>query len=88
MEIPDAMLDTQVRQMLDDFSRRMQSQGLTSGAVLPVYRYDSRETDGTDETRSPEDTSRTSLVLGSNRSKRELRDQQKKKIAEELKKMC
>ena len=29
MEIPDAMLDTQVRQMLDDFSRRMQSQGLT-----------------------------------------------------------
>ena len=29
MEIPDAMLNTQVRQMLDDFSRRMQSQGLT-----------------------------------------------------------
>ena len=29
MEIPDAMLNTQIRQMLDDFSRRMQSQGLT-----------------------------------------------------------
>ena len=29
MEIPDAMLNTQVRQMLDDFSRRMQSQGLS-----------------------------------------------------------
>ena len=29
MDIPDAMLNTQVRQMLDDFSRRMQSQGLT-----------------------------------------------------------
>ena len=29
MEIPDAMLNTQVRQMMDDFSRRMQSQGLT-----------------------------------------------------------
>ena len=29
MEIPDAMLNTRVRQMLDDFSRRMQSQGLT-----------------------------------------------------------
>ena len=29
MEIPDAMVDTQTRQMLDDFARRMQSQGLT-----------------------------------------------------------
>ena len=29
IDIPDAMLNTQVRQMLDDFSRRMQSQGLT-----------------------------------------------------------
>ena len=29
MDIPDAMLNTQVRQMLDDFARRMQSQGLT-----------------------------------------------------------
>ena len=29
MEIPDAMVDTQARQMVDDFSRRMQSQGLT-----------------------------------------------------------
>lgn len=29
MEIPDAMLDTQVRQMADDFARRVQSQGLT-----------------------------------------------------------
>lgn len=29
MEIPDAMLDTQVNQMIDDFARRIQSQGLT-----------------------------------------------------------
>ena len=29
MEIPDAMVATQTRQMLDDFARRMQSQGLT-----------------------------------------------------------
>ena len=29
MEIPDAMVDTQTRQMLDDFARRMHSQGLT-----------------------------------------------------------
>lgn len=29
MEIPEAMLETQTQQMLDDFARRMQSQGLT-----------------------------------------------------------
>lgn len=29
MEIPDAMINTRISQMLDDFSRRMQAQGLT-----------------------------------------------------------
>lgn len=29
MEIPDAMIDSQVNQMIDDFARRIQSQGLT-----------------------------------------------------------
>ena len=29
MEIPEAMLDTQCREMMDDFGRRMQSQGLS-----------------------------------------------------------
>ena len=29
MEIPDAMINTQVRQMMNDFASRMQSQGLT-----------------------------------------------------------
>ncbi|WFR57964.1 trigger factor [Anaerocolumna sp. AGMB13025] len=29
MEIPDAMIETQVRQMADDFAQRIQSQGLT-----------------------------------------------------------
>ena len=29
MELPDAMIDTQVRQMADDFAQRMQQQGLT-----------------------------------------------------------
>ena len=29
MEIPEAMIDTQCRQMMDDFGRRMQSQGLS-----------------------------------------------------------
>ena len=34
MEMPDAMLDTQVNQMIDDFARRMQSQGLTMDQYL------------------------------------------------------
>ena len=29
MDIPEAMIDTQCRQMMDDFGRRMQSQGLS-----------------------------------------------------------
>ena len=29
MEIPEAMIETQTGQMMDDFARRMQSQGLT-----------------------------------------------------------
>ena len=29
MEIPDAMVDEQVRRMADDFTRRMESQGIT-----------------------------------------------------------
>jgi len=29
MEIPEAMIETQVRQMADDFAQRVQSQGLT-----------------------------------------------------------
>ena len=29
MEIPDAMIDTQVQSMMEDFARRMQSQGLS-----------------------------------------------------------
>ena len=34
MDIPEAMLETQCRQMLDDFSRRMQSQGLSMDQYL------------------------------------------------------
>ena len=29
MEIPEAMIDTQVENMVDDFARRIQSQGLS-----------------------------------------------------------
>ena len=46
MDIPDAMVDTQVRQMLDDFSRRMQSAGTYHGTVLPVHRNDRAENAG------------------------------------------
>ena len=55
MEIPDAMLNTQVRQMMNDFASRMQSQGLDYGAVLPVHRNDSREDAGRDETAGSEE---------------------------------
>ncbi len=34
MDIPDAMIDTQVNQMIDDFGRRIQSQGLTMEQYL------------------------------------------------------
>ena len=34
MEIPDAMLDTQVSNMIEDFARRIQSQGLTMEQYL------------------------------------------------------
>ena len=34
MEIPDAMLNTQVNQMIEDFARRIQSQGLTMEQYL------------------------------------------------------
>lgn len=34
MEIPDAMIDTQVSQMIEDFARRIQSQGLTMEQYL------------------------------------------------------
>ena len=36
MEIPEAMLDTQCRQMMDDFGRRMQSQGPVSYTHLTL----------------------------------------------------
>ncbi len=41
MDIPDAMIETQVRQMLDDFSRRMQSQGLTMEQYFQFTGHDS-----------------------------------------------
>ena len=40
MDIPEAMLMTQCRQMLDDFSRKNAVSGIIHGSVLPVHRHD------------------------------------------------
>ena len=40
MEIPDAMVDTQISQMANDFAQRIQSQGLTMEQYYPVHRND------------------------------------------------
>ena len=50
MDIPEAMIEFQVRQMADDFARRDSAAGSDRRTVLPVYRNDSREDDGRDET--------------------------------------
>ena len=34
MEIPDAMIDTQTKQMADDFAQRIAAAGTDCGAVL------------------------------------------------------
>ncbi|MFR3390888.1 MAG: hypothetical protein ACLTT1_09910 [[Clostridium] scindens] len=43
MEIPDAMIDTQARQMLDDFAQKDAAAGSDYGAVLPVHGTDNRQ---------------------------------------------
>ena len=39
MEIPDAMVDEQVRRMADDFTRRMESQGITMQQYMQFNRH-------------------------------------------------
>ena len=48
MEMPEPMVDTQAREMVEDYARRLQSQGLTINAVHEVYRHDTGEADGAD----------------------------------------
>lgn len=43
MEIPDAMIETQVRQMADDFAQRIQSQGLTLEQYFQFTGMDSKQ---------------------------------------------
>ena len=40
MEIPDAMLETQQRQLLENFAQRIQGTGSFFGAVYAVHRSD------------------------------------------------
>ena len=62
MEIPDAMVDGQVRQMLDDFARRIQSQGLT---VEQYFQFTGMDAQKLREQMKPEALKRiqNSLVL-------------------------
>ncbi|MDO4519697.1 MAG: trigger factor [Eubacteriales bacterium] len=62
MEIPDAMVATQARQMLDDFARRMQSQGLS---MDQYFQFTGQNADQMLETMKPEalKTIKTRLVL-------------------------
>ena len=42
MEIPEAMLTTQQKQMVDEFAQRLQMQGLSLEQYFPVYRCNLR----------------------------------------------
>ncbi len=62
MEIPDAMIDEQVRRMADDFTRRIESQGIT---VEQYMQFTGMDTDKLLEQMRPEAVKRiqNSLVL-------------------------
>ena len=71
MEIPDAMLDTQVNQMIDDFARRMQSQGLTMDQYMQFTGTTLAA--GADETTGSEENS-DKTGSGKDRRSRSYRD--------------
>lgn len=62
MEIPDAMLDTQVRQMADEFAQRIQQQGLS---VEQYFQFTGTDSKSFIETLKPQATKRiqSRLVL-------------------------
>ena len=62
MEIPEAMIDTQVENMVDDFARRIQSQGLSMEQYM---QFSGMTIDGLKEQVRPEAETRikSSLVL-------------------------
>lgn len=86
MEIPDAMIDTQVRNMADDFSRRIQSQGLT---VEQYFQFTGTTAEKMLEQMRPEALKRiqNSLVLEAV-AKAENIEVSDEKVDEEIKKMA
>lgn len=62
MDIPEAMIDSQVRNMMDDFARRMQSQGLT---MEQYFQFTGMDINKMQEQMKPEALKRiqNSLVL-------------------------
>ena len=62
MDIPEAMIETQTRQMLDDFARRMQSQGLS---MEQYFQFTGQSADKMMEDMKPQALKRiqTRLVL-------------------------
>ena len=62
MDIPEAVIETQTRQMLDDFARRMQSQGLSMGQY---FQFTGQSVDKMMEDMKPQALKRiqTRLVL-------------------------
>ena len=62
MEIPDAMVDTQIRNQMEDFARRMKSQGLT---MEQYFQFTGMDVDKMREQMRPEALKRiqNSLVL-------------------------
>ena len=85
MEIPDAMVDTQTRQMLEDFARRMQSQGLT---MEQYFQFTGMTAEKLMDQMKPEALKRikNSLVLEAIAAKENF-EIAEEKIEEELKKM-
>ena len=86
MEIPDAMIDTQVRNMADDFTRRIQSQGLT---VEQYFQFTGTTAEKMLEQMRPEALKRiqNSLVLEAV-AKAENIEVSDEKVDEEIKKMA
>ena len=86
MEIPDAMIDSQVRNMADDFTRRIQSQGLT---VEQYFQFTGTTAEKMLEQMRPEALKRiqNSLVLEAV-AKAENIEISDEKVDEEIKKMA
>ena len=85
MDIPDAMVDGQVRQMANDFARRIQSQGLT---VDQYFQFTGMTAEKLMDQMKPEALKRikNSLVLEAIAAKENF-EIAEEKIEEELKKM-